>query len=181
MLRNRKASVVVAVTAFAAFVVGAPFAFAQQTTRMDGLALSSDEPIQIESDKLEIQDKDKRAEFTGNVKVVQGTTTIRSGAMTVFYRSEGGPVSGSGPADIDHILMTRRVLMTSGTQTASGDHGAFDMDTEVMTLEGKKVVLTEGENVFTGCKLTVLMKTGEAKLEACGGRVQIQLDPKSKK
>ncbi|MCO6187359.1 LptA/OstA family protein [Rhizobium sp. L1K21] len=179
---SRKGSVIFACIAFAALAAGTGASFAQQTsTRMEGLSLSSDEPIQIESDKLQIKDKDKRADFTGNVKVVQGTTTIRSGAMTVYYRSEGGPVSGDGPADIDHILMSKRVLMTSGTQTASGDEGTFDMDTEILTLTGKPVVLTEGENVFTGCKLTVLMKSGEAQLEACGGRVQIQLDPKSKK
>ncbi len=177
---NRNSLAAIAYAACVVFLAGQ--ATAQETsTRMDGLSLSSDEPIQIESDKLEIKDKEKRAEFTGNVKVVQGTTTIRSGAMTVFYNSEGGPVSGSGPADIDHILMTRRVLLTSGEQTASGDRGTFDMKTEILTLEGKKVVLTEGENVFTGCKLTVLMESGEAQLEACGGRVQIQLDPKSKK
>ncbi len=172
-----------AIAALATCLTAAAYGAAAQqaSTRMDGLALSSDEPIQIESDKLEIMDKEKQAEFTGNVKVVQGTTTIRSGAMTVFYNSEGGPVSGSGPADIDHIVMTKRVLLTSGEQTASGDRGTYDMKTEILTLEGKKVVLTEGENVFTGCKLTVFMVSGEAKLEACGGRVQIQLDPKSKK
>ena len=41
------------------------------------------------------------------------------------------------------------------------------------------MVLTDGPNVFTGCQLTVHMATGEAQLDACGGRVQIQLDPKS--
>jgi lipopolysaccharide assembly outer membrane protein LptD (OstA) len=30
-------------------------------------------PIQIESDQLEIKEQEKKAYFTGNVKVVQGT------------------------------------------------------------------------------------------------------------
>ncbi|MNL63208.1 hypothetical protein D3C87_1873210 [compost metagenome] len=47
-------------------------------------------------------------------------------------------------------------------------------------LEGKQVVLSEGQNVFVGCRLTVHMETGQAKLESCGKRVQIQLDPKSR-
>lgn len=55
------------------------------------------------------------------------------------------------------------------------------MKTEVVELTGDRVVLSEGKNVFVGCKLTVYMKTGEAKLESCGKRVRIQLDPKSRK
>jgi len=65
-------------------------AFAQATTsQMDGMRLSNDEPIQIESDQLEIKEQEKKAYFTGNVKVVQGTTTMRAGKMTVLYTGEG--------------------------------------------------------------------------------------------
>ena len=46
-------------------------------------------------------------------------------------------------------------------------------------LTGKNVVLSEGNNVATGCKLTVQMESGKAKLESCGGRVSIVIDPKS--
>jgi lipopolysaccharide export system protein LptA len=49
-----------------------------------------------------------------------------------------------------------------------------------LVLSGEKVVLTDAENVFIGCKLTVEMKNGQAKLDSCGRRVMIQLDPKSR-
>jgi lipopolysaccharide export system protein LptA len=185
----------------------APAAGAQQSTtsQMPGLKLSKDQPIQIESDKLQIHDQESTAVFTGKVKVVQGTTTMEAGTMTVFYKKKpaadaNAADSGaakpattanqpakaqneslvSGDADIDHILVSDRVYLTSGTQTATADDGSFDMATQVAILTGEKVVLTDGPNVFTGCKLTVHMNTGEAQLDACGGRVQIQLDPKSK-
>ena len=54
------------------------------------------------------------------------------------------------------------------------------MASQTFVLSGKQVVLSEGANVFKGCKLTVLMATGEAKLDSCGGRVEIMLDPKSR-
>ncbi|MCM2401269.1 LptA/OstA family protein [Rhizobium sp. S153] len=156
-------------------------AFAQATkSKMDGLKLSNDQPIQIESDQLEIREQDKTALFSGNVKVVQGTTTLQSGNMTVKYRGEGTSVT-SGNADIENIDVTDKVFLSSGTQQATADRGHFDMDSQVFTLEGDRVVLSEGQNVFVGCKLTVQMNSGEAKLDACGGRVQIQLDPKSQK
>ncbi|MQB44376.1 LptA/OstA family protein [Rhizobium sp. ICMP 5592] len=197
----RKAGLLCAFGALA--FLAAPGADAQTTTsKMPGLALSSDQPIQIESDKLEIHDAESQAVFTGNVKVVQGTTTMQAGKMTVFYKKKqpaadaadakpatDNPVAKaakeqnqslvSGDANIDHILVTNKVYLVSGTQTATADDGSFDMANQLAVLKGQKVVLTDGPNVFTGCQLTVHMATGEAQLDACGGRVQIQLDPKS--
>ncbi|AVA20118.1 LptA/OstA family protein [Rhizobium sp. LEGMi198b] len=185
-----------ALAIFAATEVGAQ----ATTSNMPGLKLSKDQPIQIESDKLEIHDAESQAVFTGNVKVVQGTTTMQAGKMTVFYKKKQpadanakpateNPVANaakqqnqslvSGDADIDHILVTDKVYLVSGTQTATADDGSFDMANQLAILKGQKVVLTDGPNVFTGCQLTVHMATGEAQLDACGGRVQIQLDPKS--
>lgn len=160
-------------------MTAAPAAAQQVNSRLPGLALSNDQPIQIESDRLDISEADGRAVFKGNVKVVQGDTTLQSGIMTVFYRKGGGSVA-SGASDIDKIEVAQKVLLRSGTQTATADTGTFDMGTEVAVLKGEKVVLTEGDNIFIGCSLTVNMRTGEAQLDSCGGRVMIQLDPKSR-
>ncbi|MCA1438843.1 LptA/OstA family protein [Ensifer sp. IC4062] len=157
-------------------------ASAQATSsRMRGLQLSNDKPIQIESDKLEIKDPESKAIFTGNVKVVQGTTTLQAGSMTVFYKTEGGATVTSGNADIDRIEVSNKVFLSSGAQQATGDSGLVNMTEQTIVLKGEKVVLSEGNNVFVGCQLNVQMDTGEAQLEACGGRVQIQLDPQSRK
>ena len=157
-----------------------PLAAQETTSKMKGLQLSNDEPIQIESDKLEIKDPESKAIFTGNVKVVQGTTTLQAGSMVVYYKKGGGAIS-SGNADIDRIEVDKKVFLQSGTQQATADSGEFNMTAQTLVLKGKQVVLSEGKNVFTGCQLNVQMNTGEAQLEACGGRVQIQLDPKSQK
>ncbi|MBN9033174.1 MAG: hypothetical protein BGO05_25790 [Rhizobiales bacterium 63-7] len=169
----------------AAGTLSGPVAFAQSTTTgsMNNLKLSNDQPIQIESDKLEIKEQESVAYFTGNVKVVQGATTMQAGNMTVYYKKKGDDKSSvaSGNADIDRILVDKKVFLSSGEQQATADAGTFDMASQTFTLTGKRVVLSEGANVFTGCKLTVLMATGKATLESCGQRVQIQLDPKSQK
>ena len=155
-------------------------AHAQTTTsQMEGLKLSGDQPIQIQSDQLEIKEQEKKAYFTGNVQVVHGTTTMKAGKMTVLYTGEGGSVT-SGSANIDKIFLDETVFLTSGTQQATAEKGEFDMKSQTFVLSGKQVVLSEGPNVFKGCKLTVLMETGQAKLDACGGRVEILLDPKSR-
>jgi lipopolysaccharide export system protein LptA len=166
---------------FAGFLLASAVGMASaQTTssQMNGLKLSNDQPIQIESDALEIREQEKKAFFTGNVKVVQGTTTLQAGAMTVLYRGEGTTVT-QGNADIEKIDVTDKVFLQSETQQATADKGYFDMTKQIFVLEGERVVLSEGQNVFVGCKLTVQMNSGQAKLDSCGRRVQIQLDPKS--
>lgn len=162
-----------------AFSCLATVAFAQNTTsNMTGVKLSGDQPIAIESDQLEIRDQERKAYFTGNVKVVQGTTTLQASKMTVNYKGEGSSLT-SGDANIEKIFVDNNVYLTSETQKATADHGEFDMAAQTFILTGKQVVLSEGANVFTGCKLTVLMNSGQAKLESCGGPVRIMLDPKS--
>lgn len=164
----------------AGLILPAPASLAQDTEkRMQGLALSNDEPIQIESDQLKIDEETSKATFSGNVKVVQGDTVLQAGRMIVNYDKDGGSVS-SGSAQIREIELYEKVFIQADTQTATADTGNFNMINEVLVLSGERVVLTDAENVFIGCKLTVSMKDGQAKLDSCGRRVMIQLDPKSR-
>ncbi|MCX8995764.1 hypothetical protein NOF55_01445 [Rhizobiaceae bacterium BDR2-2] len=179
LIPARKTVAVLAGLAFAAVCLP-QIALAQSTSTRGDLRLSNDQPIQIESDQLDVKDQEAKAIFTGNVKVVQGGMTMQSGNMTVHYRGQGTSIS-SGSADIQSIEVGGKVFLSSGTQQATADDGRFDMDSQTFVLTGDRVVLSEGQNVFVGCKLTVHMNTGEARLDSCGGRVNIQLDPKSQK
>ena len=167
--------------ALAALVLAASAATAQEG-RMTGLKLDGDKPIQIESDHLEVRENDGVAIFTGNVAVVQGAMLMRSGKMTVYYDNQGGSVA-TGSANIDRLEVENKVYVKSETQVATADTGSFDMKSEVLVLSGKEVVLSEGDNVIVGCKLTVQMATGLANLEGCGdaggGRVKMLLKPAS--
>lgn len=185
-----------------ALVAAVGSGFAQQSqSRMTSLNLSNDQPIQIESDKLEVRDNDRQAIFTGNVSVVQGQTLMKAGKMTVYYvgqamardgRKEDKPAEAApaaagatpGSADIERIEVDGKVYVKSESQVATGDRATFDMKSETLTLTGKEVVLTEGENVIVGCRLNVQMKTGQAQLDGCGGsqsggRVKMLLQPGS--
>ncbi|MFU0505942.1 LptA/OstA family protein [Pseudaminobacter sp. NGMCC 1.201702] len=160
--------------------------FAQESTqgRLSGLSLSGKEPIQIESDKLEVRESENVAIFTGNVSVVQGPTLLKSGKMTVYYAKDGGSAT-TGSANIDRLEVDGKVYVKSETQVATGDRGTFDMKTEILVLSGKEVVLSEGDNVLVGCKLTVQMKSGEAQVDGCkkgesgSGRVMMSITPGS--
>lgn len=167
--------------AFAIATLAVP-AQAQQT-RMTGMQLSGDEPIQIESDRLEVRESENMAVFTGSVTVTQGETVMRAGTMRVFYSGEGG-ASGAGAGDIERLEVDGGVHLRSGEQVATGDAGTFNMKTEVLVLTGQEVVLSEGDNIIIGCRLSVQMQTGLAQLDGCSdgsgtGRVRMLLQPGS--
>ncbi|HVW54115.1 MAG TPA: LptA/OstA family protein [Rhizobiaceae bacterium] len=181
-------------------------------TTTSGPKLSNNQPIQIESDKLEVHQAQNEAIFTGNVNVVQGDTLLKAGHMVVYYvkskpgdakDSKGGNDSAAssgkksdvgeggialgGASDIDHIEVDGKVYVKSQDQQATGDRGTFDMKTQILTLSGKQVVLTQGQNVVVGCKLVANLKTGQSKLDGCGGtgasspgRVKMLLTPTKK-
>lgn len=155
------------------------------TSQMSGLKLSGDQPIQIESDKLEVRQAESMAIFSGNVTVNQGPTLLKAGKMTVYYVKDpnagksaaAGASAMTGAANIDHLEVENKVYVKSNDQVATGDSGTFDMKTQVLVLKGKEVVLSQGDNVLKGCKLTVQMKSGLANVDGCGGRVMMSFTP----
>jgi len=162
--------------ALAALVAGALFAgnagaqgFGEA---FKGFSADSDDPIQIEADRLEVRDKEKIAVYAGNVRVRQGETVLRTAQLRVFYTGEAaGATPGSS---ISRIEASNRVVVQSGSQTASGDKAVFEMASERVTLTGN-VVLSEGDNIVRGQKLVVDLKSRKARME--GDRVQTILTP----
>ncbi len=177
----------------------------QPSSQVGGLKLgNSKAPVKIDADKLEMHDKEGKAIFTGNVVVQQGDALLRASQMTVYYvkakkgadqkdagqkggadakpAASGPGVGGLDSSSIDHIDLTGKVYLRSGTQVATGDTGHYDAKNQVMTLQGQKVVLTDGENVVTGCKLVAHLDTGLANVDSCkgpsSGRVSIIMAPK---
>jgi lipopolysaccharide export system protein LptA len=180
----------VVAAASALLLLGLTPSWAQSSaTSPSGLKLSGDQPIQIESDKLEVRQSESVAVFTGNVTVVQGPTMLKAGKMTVYYVKDAGAAAKgtvanasamTGSANIDHLVVDDKVYIKSNDQIATGDNGTFDMKTEVLVLSGDEVVLSQGPNVLKGCKLTVQMKSGLAQVDGCGKRVMMSITPPPK-
>ncbi|MDO8875519.1 MAG: LptA/OstA family protein [Pseudolabrys sp.] len=151
---------------------------------LQGFSQNRDEPVHIESATLEVRDKDKMATFSGDVRVKQGDTGMRSKTLVVFY--EGGePASGAktmpaaqpgpgGEQKIKRLEARGAVVVTQKEQTATGDLGIFDMKTNTVTLTGN-VMMTQGKNVLRGDRLVVDLTSGVSRVESGKngtGRVQ---------
>lgn len=148
-----------------------------------GMTLTSDKPVQVDGDRLEVLEDQGLAIFEGNVRVVQGDTVLRTGKLVIHYarNPDGSPATGG--ADIERLEASAGVNIQSGKQIATGETGSYDMASEVMVLSGKRVTLSEDGNIATGCKLTVNMRTSRAKLEGCGSggsRPTILINPQNR-
>src|ERR1700682_3006323 len=82
-----------ALSAIAVGDAGAQSAVQGVPNAMQGFSQNRDQPIQIEAASLEMRDKKKEATFAGNVKVVQGDTTMTSKILVVFYDSSSSPAT----------------------------------------------------------------------------------------
>jgi lipopolysaccharide export system protein LptA len=162
---------------------------------MQGFSQNRDQPIQIEAASLEMRDKKKEATFSGNVKVVQGDTTMTSKTLVVFYESGGdkpatpqpAPAKGAkaapiqsatpgpgGSSSIKRLEARGNVVVTQKDQVVTGETAVFDTKTNLITMLGG-VVLTQCKNVLRGDRLAVDMTTGVSRVESDSGRVQALL------
>lgn len=181
----------------AAFVVamiaagdaGAQSAVTGVTNAMQGFSQNRDQPIQIEAASLEMRDKKKEAIFSGNVKVVQGDTTMTSRSLVVFYDSTSAPTPApsakaakstpiqsatpgpGGSSSIRRLEARGKVVVTQKDQVVTGETAVFDTKANLITMLGG-IVLTQGKNVLRGDRLMVDMATGVSRVESDSGRVQ---------
>jgi len=154
-----------------------------QTNALQGFSQNRNEPVKIESSRLEVRDKDKKATFLGDVHLTQGDTTLTCRTLVVFYEQNAAAPTSANPAaaktattqpaaggqsQIKRLEALGDVLVVQKDQTAKGGTGIFDMKSNTITLEGD-VVVTQGQNVVRGERLVVDMTTGVSKVEPAKG------------
>jgi lipopolysaccharide export system protein LptA len=183
-----------------AFAAQAQTAMQGVPNALQGFSQNRDQPIQIEAASLEMRDKKKEATFSGNVKVVQGDTTMTSKTLVVFYESSQGqttsqgqstsppaanakpaaksasamPAATPGPggaSSIKRLEARGNVVVTQKDQVVTGETAVFDTKTNLITMVGG-VVLTQCKNVLRGDRLFVDMTTGVSRVESDSGKVQ---------
>jgi lipopolysaccharide export system protein LptA len=179
----------------AVLLLAAPLFAQTLSNSFGGLSESSNDPIDIESDVLVVQDKQKLATFKGNVKAVQGTTTLRAKELNVHYvggdqlatggktegetqtssAPDGNPQAGAGakPEDKSKTQITKIeakgdvVITSEDDQTTTSEWALYDLPAQLVTVGGN-VVLTQGKNVLKGDRLVIDLKTGESRFENTG-------------
>jgi lipopolysaccharide export system protein LptA len=127
-------------------------------------------PVDVTSDRIEVQDRADRALFVGNVHVRQAELSLNAQRVTVAYSNAGG-------IQINRIDASGGVLVRTPSETARGSFGIYDTDRKLITLLGD-VQLTRGGSNINGARLVIDLNSGRAVIDGgpagvaqSGGRV----------
>ena len=174
MVVRKNGIILAAVFGFVAFA--GTTSFAQVTQEQPRSALgghNTNAPVDVTSDRIEVQDRADRAVFSGNVHVIQADMTLDTDRLTVAY--SGG--QGQSGLQINRLDAAGGVVVHSPSETAKGDFGVYDLDRKLITLIGN-VQLTRENNRVNGSRLVIDLNSGRAVVDggppgvnSSGGRV----------
>ncbi|MEW6615456.1 MAG: lipopolysaccharide transport periplasmic protein LptA [Thermodesulfobacteriota bacterium] len=106
------------------------------------------QPIVINSDHLEGDNKKNVVKFTGNVVAKRGELTIRSKSISVMYDKANKKVM--------EIVAEGDVRINQGNKKARGEKAVFMNSQEKIILTGNPRVW-EGDNIIKGEKITLFL------------------------
>jgi len=127
---------------------------------------TSDQPVQVEADTLSVNQKDGTAVFSGNVAISQGEMLLSAAKVEVTYEEDG--------EGVQTLLATGGVTLVNGPDAAEAQQADYNVASSIVVLTGN-VLMTQGQNVISGEKVTINLDTGTAQV---GGRVRTTLETK---
>jgi len=135
------------VTLALGLLLAAPVFAQTLTNSFGGLSKSSKDPIDIESDVLVVHDSQKYATFKGNVKAVQGTTTLRARELDVHYTGGGDKLLTGQDQNQDKKEGGEQAAVEAKPADAKDGKGASaDSGTQITQIEAKGDVIITSEN-----------------------------------
>ena len=126
---------------------------------------NSNAPVDVEADRIEVQDRADRAIFSGNVIARQGNMTMNAARLTVAYTDTSG-------VDVHRLEASGGVTLRTPSETARGNFAIYDVNRRIVTLTGG-VHLTQGQNRVQGGRLVLDLNSHRAVMDGGGstGRV----------
>ena len=144
---------------------------------------NSNEPINIEANRMVSQENDNSVVFIGNVEAKQGKLNIRSDEMTVFYTESKGGKDNKTTSQMDRLICKKNVKITQEDWLGTGDRMDY-------FAKERKVVLTgnakawQGPNMVSGKTIIYYLDEKRSVVEqdaSTKGRVRAVIHPVAKK
>jgi lipopolysaccharide export system protein LptA len=139
------------------------------------LAPSSNAPIDVTADQLEVQAKSCLAIWRGHAEALQSTSRLRADTLNLYSkigpaRAQPAPATGAaGPSSncgaLDKMEADGSVYYATPQEVVKGDHAVYLADAKTITVTGD-VVISQGKNVVVGNRLVINTDTGQATMES---------------
>ena len=144
---------------------------------------NSDAPVDVEADRLEVQDNAHKAVFAGNVRVRQQEMTLTADRVVALYSGNiaSSRPSGGGkaaPPKITRLDAAGNVVVTRPGEIAKGNYAIDDLNAKLITMIGN-VSLDRNGSIVRGGRLVIDQNTNRATVDGSavgagsgkGGRV----------
>ena len=132
-----------------------------------GLGPSSDGPIDITADELEVQNKVCVSTWKGKAEALQGEARLRADLIRAHFQTKPGSGGASGTGACGDLIKMEAegnvYYVTSKNQRVRGDNGVYDAQNESVTLTGD-VVAVQDQNVLRGTRMVFNTQTGEGRM-----------------
>lgn len=142
--------------ALASVLGGVTVAGAQAIARHDTKA-----PVSFDAGNIALDDRANRVVLTGGVTINQGGLILRSNRMLAQYTDDGS-------LDVTRITANGGVVVTRGTERASGDVAVYDFSRRVITMAGN-VELRRGGDTLNGGRLVIDLDSGLSSIDGRSG------------
>lgn len=140
-------------------------ALAQQVA-FGGLRADTSAPVEVTADSLAVNQASGLATFRGNVLIIQGPMRLTAAEVVVEY-------GNAERSQIARLQASGGVTLVSPDEAAEAREAVYDVQAGTVVLTGD-VLLTQGENVLSGQRLTVNLASGAGQMD---GRVRTILAP----
>lgn len=125
-------------------------------------------PVQITAENLVADDREKTAEFSGNVRAAQGDTVILADRLTIRYAGNPMAADGSGGGDggIRELVAVGNVRITFDDIVAESPRAVYTTDDRVLVLTGPGSRVTRADSgTISGPRIVVHRDDGRIRFE----------------
>lgn len=122
------------------------------------------DPIRITADKLVTDNQKRSAQFTGDVKAVQGKTVITADRLTIFYSSKKDSSSDSA-TNIERMEADGHVRIEFDNKVAVSNQAVYIIAERKLVLSGPESKVISGKDEISGNKITFFRDSGHVALE----------------
>lgn len=152
---------------------GAPAAAKQQQPSTPAFGRDSRQPVDVRSERFDLDDAKHRAVFTGDVVATQGDSVLRAPELHVTYEGKAteefanpGAQPGGAASGLTRLFARTGVVVTAGPERrVTSDTADFDAKADTALFVGN-VLVNQGKNKLQGRRLFLDRKSGRTRLES---------------
>jgi len=120
-------------------------------------------PVAWGADRTEYLDAEGVLKLIGRAELIQAENRLRANTIDL-YTTPSRPGAAGGGGDVREVIAVGDVYFVTPTQVVRGDRAVYTASSDTIVVTGD-VILTQGENVMTGSRLTIQVSTSRATMD----------------